>query len=148
MPQKPGSPRRGRFRRKRVAALVVVAAVLLVGAFFAYPILFGRQSGRIQPVTVTIPKGAGATSRLNFSPVSITVVTGVNNTVIWVNMDTANHTVVATQVPKGAATFSSSGPIRPGQSFEVTLTAPGVYEYQDGIYPTYMQGAVVVKLPT
>jgi len=145
MPTKPGSPNRKRFGRKTVAAIAVIILILIVGTYFAYTIFIAPRFVKIEPVTVTIPAGVGKDSSLNFSPVVVKVVIGVNNTVVWVNRDVVNHTVDATQVPQGASKFSSGGPIMPGQTFTMTFTVPGDYVYQCSIHPEWMQGAVIVK---
>jgi plastocyanin len=126
----------------KAAVAAVVAVVVIVALYEAYPLLAPPR--KIVPVTVAIPKGVGANSGLNFSPATLTVVIGFNNTVIWINKDSVNHTVDAFQVPQGAAKFSS-GLLQPGQNFTVTLTLPGVYAYQCSIHAAWMQGAVVVK---
>ena len=72
-----------------------------------------------------------------FSPSSITVVIGVNDTVTWTNMDSVVHTVTA-----GGGAFDS-GDLAPGQSFTQTFTTPGTYAYHCSIH-TYMQGTVTV----
>ena len=144
MPTNAGRPRRKRFGKKTVAAIAVVIVVLIVGTYFAYT-FFLAPPPKIEPVTVTIPEGVGKNTNLNFSPVVVKLVIGVNNTVTWVNRDVTNHTVDATQVPQGAARFSSGGPLLPGQSFTVTFTVPGDYEYQCDLHPQWMMGAIVVK---
>lgn len=98
-----------------------------------------------QPGTasVVMPNGA-ASDELNFSPANVTVVIGVNNTVVWTNQDVTNHTVVSKQVPSGAASFSSSL-IPPGGHYNVTLTVPGTYLYFCSIHPVWMQASITVK---
>jgi plastocyanin len=89
---------------------------------------------------VSISPGAGTdTSSKGFSPESITVVLGVNNTVIWTNDDSSPHTVTANN---GAF---ESGNLAPGQSYSFTFTTAGVYQYHCTYHP-WMVGTVVVKL--
>ena len=92
---------------------------------------------------VTIPSGTGASSSLNFDPKSITVVVGVNNTVIWTNDDSAMHTVTSSIVPAGAQRFDS-GSLSSGSTFTVTLTVPGTYQYHCNFH-SWMTGTIVVK---
>jgi plastocyanin len=94
-------------------------------------------------VSVTIPSGTGADSSLNFSPSTITVVIGVNNTVIWANDDVAVHTVTSSTIPAGAQSFDD-GSLSPGSTFSVTFTVPGTYQYYCSIHP-WMTGTVIVK---
>ena len=90
-------------------------------------------------VAVSIVPGAGTnTTGKGFLPDAITVVLGVNNTVVWTNNDGSPHTVTANN---GAF---ESGNLAPGQTFSFTFTAPGVYQYHCTYHP-WMVGAVTVK---
>ncbi len=87
---------------------------------------------------VSIQPGSGAnTTSLYYSPQTITVVIGVNNTITWINNDNAVHTVTDTGV-------FDSGFIQPGQSWSYTFTTPGTYQYHCTIHP-WMTGTVIVK---
>lgn len=94
-------------------------------------------------VNITIPKGTGATQSLNFNPGNVTLVIGVNNTVVWTNDDNALHTVTSSSVPAGAPSFNDAS-LNPGQSFIVTFTTPGTYQYHCSIH-SWMRGTIVVK---
>jgi nitrite reductase (NO-forming) len=90
---------------------------------------------------VSIPSGAGMdTSSPGYSPDTITVVIGVNNTVVWVNNDNMPHTVTATNK------LFDSGNMNPGDTFSYTFTSPGVYTYGCS-YHSWMKGTVIVKGP-
>ena len=90
-------------------------------------------------VSVAINSGSALnTTSTYFSPPTITVVIGVNNTVIWTNDDSAEHTVTATN------NDFNSGLIEPGQSFTYTFTTPGTFTYYCTIHP-WMKGTVMVK---
>jgi copper-containing nitrite reductase len=87
---------------------------------------------------VSIQPGSGAnTTSLYYSPQTITVVIGVNNTVSWINNDNTAHTVTDTGV-------FDSGLIEPGQFWSYTFTSPGTYQYRCTIHP-WMTGTVIVK---
>lgn len=90
-------------------------------------------------VHVRIPAGAATNSKLpGFSPPTIVVVIGKNNTVVWTNDDTAPHTVTASD-----RSFDS-GNMNPNQSFSYTFTIPGTYNYSCQYHP-WMNGTVIVK---
>jgi len=72
-----------------------------------------------------------------YSPQTITVVIGVNNTVTWTNGDTVPHTVTATD-----GSFNS-GNLNPGQAWSHTFTTPGTYTYYCS-YHSWMKGTVIV----
>ena len=74
-----------------------------------------------------------------FSPSSITVVVGINNTVTWTNDDVGTHTVTADNEA------FDSGYMDPGQSWNYTFTSPGTYPYHCTLHP-WMKGTVIVKL--
>jgi plastocyanin len=73
-----------------------------------------------------------------FSPPTIVVVIGVNNTITWTNSDPAIHTVTATD-----HSFDS-GNISPSNTYTRTFTTPGTFSYFCTIH-TYMKGTIVVK---
>jgi plastocyanin len=90
-------------------------------------------------VPVSILAGAGTPgANQGFSPDRITVVIGVNNTVVWTNNDNQPHTVTA-----NGESFDS-GLLAPGATFTYTFTTPGVYGYHCTYHP-WMTGTVVVK---
>jgi copper-containing nitrite reductase len=92
--------------------------------------------------TVSIPTGAAMQmGSPYYSPPSITVIMGVNNTVTWVNSDDVPHTVTAND-----GSFNS-GNINGGQSWTYTFTSPGTYAYYCAYHP-WMKGTVVVKAAT
>lgn len=72
-----------------------------------------------------------------YSPQSLTVVLGVNSTVLWVSHSLSYDTVT----DRGGA--FNSGPIAPGQSFQFVFTRPGVYEYHC-VYHPWMTGTITV----
>jgi plastocyanin len=73
---------------------------------------------------------------LKFKPERIEIAPG--DTVVWVNKDDRDHTVVADD---GAF---ESGRIRNGKSYEKKFDKPGKYNYGDDLHPR-MRGVVVVK---
>ncbi|MDA4121104.1 MAG: hypothetical protein OK404_01700 [Thaumarchaeota archaeon] len=113
-------------------------------------------------VNVTIVSGAqtpytgynpGSTTLFGYGPTTITLVIGVNNTIVWRNNDTAFHT--ATSTTSAPAPFNSrcldgiGAPCPPGQgpglsTFEFTFTVAGRYSY-DCVYHAWMKGTVIVK---
>ena len=66
----------------------------------------GGASTNAAMVGVSIPSGTSGNQSLSFNPDSVTVVIGVNNTVVWTNDDAAVHTVTSSSVPAGAQSFN------------------------------------------
>jgi len=92
---------------------------------------------------VIMPAGVGGSQSLNFQPANIKVVIGLNNTVSWINDDTAPHTVTSKTVPSGAASFDS-GNMNAGAVYTHTFTQTGTYTYYCQ-YHSWMQGTVIVE---
>lgn len=137
-----------------VVSILIVASIASVGYFqfylaptvFATPSSSSSSSSACPPggcVNVTIPSGAysGPSAAPGFSPDTVTVVIGVNNTVVWVNNDLATHT--ATSVDHSWDT----GDIAAGASSSLTFNTPGTYKYAC-IYHYWMTGTVIVKAGT
>lgn len=96
------------------------------------------NSGSGSGPTVDIAPGSYNVSQTqNFTPDTITVVVGVNNTVTWVNNDISPHTVTS-----DTGLFNSNN-LNSGQSWSYTFTTPGTYSYHCSYHP-WMKGTVVV----
>ncbi|MDA4116734.1 MAG: plastocyanin/azurin family copper-binding protein [Thaumarchaeota archaeon] len=104
-----------------------------------------RNSSTTPPGTsqVVLPVDVGDNESLNFQPSKIVVVIGVNNTVVWTDLDFIQHTVKSVTVPGGARMWNS-GIMNEGQSFTVTLTVAGNYKYDCSIHPDWMVGTILV----
>ncbi len=142
-----------------VVSILIVAAVAGL-AYFQFniaPSVFSSTTTSTTPsvtcpsaacVNVTIPSGAssppagyspGQKTQYGFSPSTITVVIGKNNTLYFINNDAGVHT--ATSDTAGAF---DTGNIQPGSTAQITLTTPGTYTYHC-IYHAWMQATVIVK---
>ena len=151
---------------KRLLALILIAvtvAPLLVAAELALPNLqprfvagspLGSEANPINStaaaaatVKIIIPNGVNLNHALDFTPSTLTVVIGVNNTVSWVNQDSTDHTATFTVVPAGVTASSiSAGDIPPGTTFgPITFTVPGTYDYHCQFHPGWMRGTIIVK---
>jgi plastocyanin len=120
--------------------------MLLLGAGLAAEFVLQAQpclncGGTVVGGEVDMPAGVGSSTQLNFSPGTITVIIGFNNTVTFTNKDSANHTVTATD-----HSFDS-GIIEPGQSWTHTFSTAGTYTYYC-IFHTWMKGKVIVLTAT
>jgi plastocyanin len=142
-----------------VVSIIIIGAIASIGyyQFNVAPNLTsststGTSTSVLCPssacVNVTIPSGAsspptgyasGQKTQFGFTPDTITVVIGKNNTVYFINNDAGVHT--ATSDTAGAF---DSGNIQPSSTAQVTLTTPGTYTYHC-IYHAWMQGTIIVK---
>lgn len=109
-----------------MAALFIAA---LCAAAFA-PAFVPRASAQ-STISVSIQNFA-------FSPGSVTLVIGVNNTVIWTNHDSATHTVTADDNSWG------SGDLADGATYTHTFETAGTFGYHCSIHQ-FMTGTVVVE---
>ena len=87
------------------------------------------------------PARAGTTHSIQivdfaFTPATLTVTAG--DTVTWTNLDAIAHTVTSTT---GAF---DSGSLDQGDSFSLTFTTPGTYDYLCTPHPS-MTGSIVVQ---
>jgi plastocyanin len=99
-------------------------------------------------VNVTMPSGAATPpsgwtgsgkTTFGFTPDSITVVIGKNNTVYWTNDDASIHTATS-----DTAGVFDTGNVVAGASAQWTFTTPGTYTYHC-VYHAWMQGTITVK---
>ena len=151
---------------KRLLALILIAitlAPLLVAAELAWPNLqprfvaggaLGSESNPINStaaataaVKIILPSGVSLNHALDFTPSTLTIVIGVNNTVTWVNQDSTDHTATFSVVPAGVTASSiSASDIPPGTSFgPITFTVAGTYMYHCQFHPGWMRGTIIVK---
>src|SRR5207253_10975784 len=99
------------------------------------------SSASQQPLQVSIYNGsANSANPPGYTPDSITLVIGVNNTVTWTNNDSVHHTVTTTTAPSGGS--FNSGNMNGGATCTHTFTVPGTYHY-DCIYHSLMTGTMV-----
>jgi plastocyanin len=135
-------------RRRAVAASIFVL-LSVSGLAMALPLASAQSSPSV--VVVSIPSGAGSGQGAapGYSPDTIKVMIGVNNTVMWTNNDTSgkgtSHTVVPTTQPSGGSMpAGGSGNISPGAVYSLTFTVPGTYTYHCS-YHSWMSGTVMVE---
>ncbi len=142
-----------------VVAVLIIGAVATLGyyQFAVAPGLNGTTTSSgpaavtcpsAKCVNVTIPNGAssppagwssGKKTTYGYTPDSITVVIGKNNTVYFTNDDPSIHTSTS-----DTAGVFDTGNINQGSSAQFTLTTPGTYTYHC-VYHAWMQGTIIVK---
>ncbi|CAM5779181.1 plastocyanin/azurin family copper-binding protein [Castellaniella caeni] len=115
------------FNPQRRRLLAMGGGLLLTAAVI-------RRAGAAEAVEIQM-SGTPSGSQVWFRPHGLLIQPG--QTVRWVNSDTGNaHTTTAyhpknhkpLRIPDGATPWDS-GYLLPGQSFEVVLSVPGVYDY-------------------
>jgi amicyanin len=97
--------------------------------------LFGLASGGALPARAGTTV-AVAIADFAFAPATLTIQVG--DTVTWTNGDAVVHTATSTS---GAF---DSGDLDPGESYSITFTAPGTYDYLCTPHPS-MTGRIVVE---
>jgi plastocyanin len=134
------SPRSGRRRALGVVtpiSTVVLVAVMIAfysSSIFAISFMPAPQQHGGSPVRIFILETPVTWA---YSPESVTVVIGVNNTVTWVSHSLSFDTVT------GANGTFDSGSIAPGQTYSHTFTIAGTYPYLC-VYHPWMVGTVKV----
>ena len=116
-----------------VVAVVICVIVTTVLLYMSQP--FSEMNPN--SVVVIIQPGASVNASLGFEPTMVTVVIGVNNTVIWKNEDSDWHDV------HSEMGLFYSGIIQPGASWTYTFTSPGTYPYVCDPHP-WMTGTIIV----
>ena len=127
-------------RAKPPAWAVPVLTIALLGALVVYfavatVAVTASSPGKISRGAIVYINETPITWQ--YSPQSITVVLGVNNTVTWVS-----HSIAYDTVTDRAGSFRS-GSIAPGQTYTYTFLKPGVYSYYCTYHP-WMVGTVIV----
>lgn len=116
-------------------AASVTLIVVLLAYFAATAVAVSTAPGTPQSGAVVYIAETPLTRQ--YSPQSIVVVVGVNNTVTWISHSTAYDTITSD------SGLFDSGSIRPGGSYSYTFPAPGVYLYHCAFHP-WMMGKVTV----
>jgi plastocyanin len=94
-------------------------------------------------VQVIIPAGIEVlANKVSFEPINITIVIGVNNTIVFSNHDDQEHILESTSWPQGGQPFQFYS--LPGQNNILTLTTPGKYTYFCEWHPIWMDGTITV----
>lgn len=116
------------------------------------------QTSPSECVNITVAAGAsspysgytsGSTTLYGYSPMNVTLVIGVNSTVVWSNQDVAFHTATSSagdpaSFDSGCINGESVACTSAGvNSYEFTFTVPGIYLYHCDYHP-WMQGEIVV----
>ena len=105
-----------------------------------------EESSEPKTVSVEIPKGTASpgceTTNACFSPASLTINAG--DTVEWINVDTAAHTVTSGSPADGPSGVFDSSLIMGGESFENTFDEAGSYDYFCMVHP-WMIGDIQVN---
>jgi len=106
----------------------MLAVVLAVGVLYN----FAPSHAAIQTVNVSMPDGSGLPAGApGFAPATIKVVIGVNNTILFTNMDTgAFHTVTCTVAASCPEQFDSGQITKvgsPTNTFTHTFNTAGTY---------------------
>ena len=96
-----------------------------------------------EPIPVIMPEGAGVLQegQIYYDPENVQVSPG--ETVLWINDDTAAHTVTSGNPQDGPNGLFDSGMVLAGETFEFTFTSTGIEEYYCVVHP-WMVGTVDV----
>jgi plastocyanin len=141
-------------RKSRWVSLLLVAYVLTGLGLPVAVTSFSTQNSVLvttspQVTKISILNGAGIDqSSKGFSPNTVVVAIGVNNTVVWTDDDNKAddngylpfHTVTADDNSFRSGTLSSFT----GNQFNYTFVTPGTFSYHCNVH-SWMKGSVIVK---
>jgi plastocyanin len=102
-----------------------------------------------ESVKVSIIEGSSQPSQQkNFEPKEIRGALGINNKIVWTNVDTTAHTVTSDtqysdQISGPFNSIESLGLIPPQKTYEFTFTKEGEYPYHCEPHP-WMTGKVII----
>lgn len=103
----------------------------------------------LHPVSETIIEmiegSASSTQQDSFVPKLVNIQLGIDNHVIWKNVDTTAHTVTPDHRTEDSysGVFGSQGVIKPGYDYEFLFTEPTVIEYHCEPHP-WMTGKLEI----
>jgi len=103
----------------------------------------------LEPIKTTIIEmiegSASSDQQDNFVPKLVNIQLGIDNLVIWKNVDTTAHTVTPDHRTEDSysGVFGSQGVIKPGYDYEFLFTEPAVIEYHCEPHP-WMKGKLEI----
>lgn len=143
------------------AGISIVAFIIAVTASMAYYQFIYIKDANAKPqlpteilnppdtAKVSIIEGSSQPSQQkNFEPKEIRGTLGVNNKIIWTNLDTTAHSVTSDtqftdQINGPFNSIDSIGLVLPKKTYEFTFTKDGEYAYHCEPHP-WMTGKVVI----
>jgi plastocyanin len=143
------------------AGISIIAFIIAVAASMTYYQFVYTKEANAKPqlaeevlnppdnVKVSIMEGSSQPSQQkNFEPKEARGTLGINNKVIWTNLDTTAHSVTTDtqytdQINGPFNSIDSIGLIPPQKTFEFTFTKDGEYAYHCEPHP-WMTGKVVI----
>jgi plastocyanin len=143
------------------AGISIVAFIIAVTASMAYYQFIYIKDANAKPqlpteilnppdtAKVSIIEGSSQPSQQkNFEPKEIRGTLGVNNKIIWTNLDTTAHSVTSDtqftdQINGPFNSIDSIGLVLPKKTYEFTFTKDGEYAYHCEPHP-WMTGKVII----
>jgi plastocyanin len=143
------------------AGISIMAFIITVAASMAYYQFVYTKEANAKPqiaeevlnpaetVKVSIIEGSSQPSQQrNFEPKEIRGTLGINNKIIWTNVDTTAHSVTtdnqySDQISGPFNSIDSTGLILPQKNYEFTFTKDGEYPYHCEPHP-WMTGKVTI----
>ena len=134
--------------KPRTMMLAIIVVVILVVVGVGIYILTRPAATTNNGIPVSIFDGKptcspGTPANCGFTPSTLTVKMGVNNTVTWTNNGGQAHTVNSNQTANGSLPSFSSNGINANAQYTFTFPQAGTYHYYCA-YHTWMQAVVVV----
>ena len=135
-----------------ISIMAFIIAVIASMAYYQFVYTKEASAKVLNPpesVKVSIIEGSALQSQQrNFVPKEIRGTLGLNNKIVWTNVDTTAHTVTtdnqySDQISGPFNSIESLGLIPPQKTYEFTFTKDGEYPYHCEPHP-WMTGKVTV----
>ena len=136
-----------------ITIIVGASAGLVYYQMFYLPESLARPSVSheiLEPVSTTniemILGSANQNQQDNFIPKIVNIQLGIDNHVIWINVDDVAHTVTPDEhgiEDSYSGRFGSTGVIMPGQIYEFLFTEPNEIPYHCEPHP-WMKGTLII----
>lgn len=135
-----------------IAIIVALSASVVFYTTFYLPESLAKPSVDehiLNPVSETviqiIPGSASPEQQDNFVPKLVNIQLGIDNRVIWDNIDDTPHTVTPDHRAEDSYSgpFGSEGVIKAGDKYEFTFTEPQEIEYHCEPHP-WMKGHLII----
>lgn len=131
--------------KRAIIIIAIIISILIIGGII---IIAARSNHAVQPHSGNVRSSQGEQAKnqvyitdYTFSPEVLKVKKGT--TVVWINQDTAAHTVESSDA-QNSSQLKASSLLEKGQRHSITFDTVGTFNYFCGPHP-YMKGRVEVS---
>lgn len=131
--------------KSRTVLIAIIIVILIVVGVGVYYYTLPPPTKRGTPVSIFDNNGTCTnSSNCGFSPQTLTVKIGTNNTITWTNNGQQPHTATTNQTQNGSLPSFDSQNLNHGQQYTTTIGTAGTYHYYCRIH-IFMVATLVVN---